>query len=129
MVLVLFVIGRVIFGIYWLEVAYGHLFKNTAGLTGYAQSKGVKAAKAGVIVSGILALIGGLSILLGFWPRVGIAALVLFLLGTTFMIHTYWKVTDPQAKMMDRVQFMKNVAIIGALLMLLVMPIPWMWSL
>jgi uncharacterized membrane protein YphA (DoxX/SURF4 family) len=124
---ILLLIGRIIFGIYWLNVAYSH-FKNSAMLAGYAQSKGVKAPKTGVIGSGILALLGGLSILLGAWPRIGIALLVIFLIGVTLRIHNYWTITDPHAKQMDKVQFMKNVAIIGALLMVFAVALPWTWS-
>ncbi len=124
---ILLLIGRIIFGIYWLDVAYGH-FKNSAMLAGYAQSKGVKSTKTAVIGSGILALLGGLSILLGAWPRVGILLLVIFLVGVSFKIHAYWKVTDPHAKQMDKIQFMKNVAIIGALFMVFGIALPWAWS-
>ena len=38
-----FLIGRVIIGLYWLQVAYGHVFKG-AGMVGYIQSKGIKSA-------------------------------------------------------------------------------------
>ena len=124
---VILLIGRIIFGFYWLNVAYSH-FKNSAMLAGYAQSKGVKSTKAAVIGSGILALLGGLSVLLGAWPRIGIALLVIFLIGVTYKIHAYWKVTDPQAKQMDKVQFNKNVAIIGALLIVFAASLPWAWS-
>ena len=127
---ILLLIGRVVFGLYWLEVAYSH-FKNSAMLAGYAQSKGITSpstAKTAVIGSGILALLGGLSMILGFYPRVGIVLLVIFLLGVTFKIHTYWKVTDPQAKQMDKIQFNKNVAIIAALLMVFAVSLPWTWS-
>ena len=120
-------IGRVLFGFYWLQVAYNHL-KHSAMLAGYAQSKGVKSSKAAVIGSGIMALLGGLSILLGFWPRIGITLLVLFLLGVTYKMHAYWKATDPQAKQMDKVQFGKNMAIFAALLMLFTSALPWVWS-
>ena len=40
----LFLIGRIILGVYFLEAAYNHLFKS-AGLVGYAQSKGMSSPK------------------------------------------------------------------------------------
>jgi len=124
---ILLLIGRIIFGFYWLNVGYNH-FKNSAMLAGYAQSKGVKSGKAAAVGTGVLALLGGLSILLGAWPRVGIALLVIFLLGVTFKIHNYWTITDPQAKQMDRIQFNKNIAILAALLMVFAISLPWPWS-
>ena len=77
---ILFLIGRIVFGAYWLENAYKHLFKS-AGLVGYAQSVGVKWPKTAVIGSGLLLLIGGLSMLTGFAPQIGVAAIVIFLFG------------------------------------------------
>ena len=126
-ILILFVVGRIIFGIYWLNVGYNHL-KHADMLAGYAKSKGIMSGKAAVVGSGILALLGGLSIILGAWPRVGLILIAIFLIGVTFGIHTYWKVTDPQARQMDQVQFNKNMALLGASLLLMSASIPWMWS-
>ena len=125
-----FLIGRLILGIYWLQTAYNHLVKG-AGLVGYTQSKGVKSAgtaKLAVYGTGLLALIGGLSILLGYHPHYGIAALVIFLLGVSFKIHDYWNVQDPMAKMNERINFMKNVALIGAILAMAAIAEPWAFS-
>jgi hypothetical protein len=40
-------------------------------------------------------------------------------------MHNFWKDEDPQMKMADRINFMKNMALLGALLMLLAIPLPW----
>ena len=124
---IVFIIGRVIFGLYWLQVAYNH-FKHSAMLAGYAQSKGVKSSKAAVIGSGVLALLGGLSVILGFYPRVGLTLLALFLLGVSVKMHAFWKEADPQAKQADKIQFHKNTAIFAAILMLFTLALPWVWS-
>jgi putative oxidoreductase len=111
-----YVIGRVIFGIYFLMNAYNHLIKNN-GTIGYAQFKGVKNAKLMVMMSGVLLLVGGLSFVLGFSYFLGSLALLAFMIPVTFKMHAFWKETDPHAKMNERVSFYKNMAIIGALLM------------
>ena len=67
--------------------------------------------------------------LLGVCPTVGIILLIVFMLGTTFTMHNFWTVTDRQMKQADRINFLKNMAIIGALLMLLAIPQPWLFSL
>ena len=125
---ILFLIGRIIVGVYYLMAAYNH-FANAEAMSGYASSKGVPAPRAAVIGSGIVILIGGLSILLGFQPVIGVAAVVLFLLPVSFMIHNFWAVTDPQMKQMDMVQFMKNMGLLGSTLMFLAIPRPWPFSL
>lgn len=69
------------------------------------------------------------SLLLGYHPTIGGALLVIFLLGTSFGIHNFWTVQDPQAKMGEMTNFLKNMAILGLLLMTLAIPQPWQVSL
>lgn len=126
--LYLFLLGRILLGGYFLQNAYNH-FKNTDDLAGYAQSKGVPMAKASVIITGVMMLLGGLGILLGAYIEWAILLLALFLLGTLAKMHRYWEVTEPMARMGDYVNFYKNLALLGALLMLLAIPTPWAWSL
>jgi len=113
-----FFVGRIIFGLYWLRVAFNHV-KHANMLAGYAGSKNVPTAKLAVVGTGILALLGGLSIILGLYTVVGISLLVVFLVGVSFKMHPYWTVQDPQAKMSESVNFMKNVALIASLLIML----------
>ena len=119
-----FLLGRIIFGLYWLDTAYKHTIKS-AGLIGYAQSRGVKSPKVAVYGTGVLALIGGLSILLGIYPLYGIAALVIFLVGVSFKMHEFWADVDPATRMNNEIAFYKNMAIVGALLMMTMIPMPW----
>ena len=123
-----FLIGRIIVGIFYLFSASGHFFQlNT--MSGYAQSKGVPAPKLAVLGSGALLLIGGLTIITGFQPTIGIVALVLFYLPVTFMMFPFWKEQDPMAKTTEMINFMKNIALLGSALMLLGIPQPWPFSL
>lgn len=122
-----YLVGRIIFGLYWLSAAFHH-FKSLDYLAEYAKAKGVPSPKFAVAGSGVMLLMGGLSILLGICPTIGIALLVLFLLAVSFQIHNYWNVDDAQMKQVDQINFMKNMALVGALLMLLALPQPWLWS-
>jgi putative oxidoreductase len=125
---VAFLIGRIIVGVYYLFGAINHVSQLNA-MSGFAQSKGVPAPKLAVLASGVLLLIGGLSILTGFQPVIGVIALVLFFLPVTFMMHPFWKVQDPMAKMGDMINFMKNMGLMGSALMFLAIPTPWPFSL
>jgi uncharacterized membrane protein YphA (DoxX/SURF4 family) len=122
-----FLIGRIIVGVYYLYSA-SHHFLQLNTLSGHAQSLGVPAPKLAVLASGVLLLIGGLSILAGFQPIVGVIALVLFYLPVTFMMHPFWKVQDPMAKMGQTINFTKNMALLGSALMFLAVPQPWPFS-
>jgi uncharacterized membrane protein YphA (DoxX/SURF4 family) len=66
--------------------------------------------------------------LLGVYPLVGIILLIIFLLGVSFRIHSFWKVDDQQMKQIDTINFTKNMALVGALLMFLLFPHPWPMS-
>lgn len=125
---IIFLIGRLIVGFYFLESAYNHLVKG-GGMLGYAASKGLKSPKLAVYGSGVLLLIGGLSVLLGAWPHIGLIALLLFLIPVTWKMHNYWKETDPMMKMNQRIQFMKNLALIGFVLMAFQLALPWAYHL
>ncbi|MFQ5614026.1 MAG: DoxX family membrane protein [Anaerolineae bacterium] len=123
-----FLIGRIIVGLYFLAMASNH-FRQLDMMSGYAGSKGVPAPKAATIVTGLLLLIGSLSILLGFQPLIGVIALVIFFVPVTFMMHNFWAIEDEQMKMGEFVNFAKNLALLGAALMFLAIPQPWPFSL
>jgi uncharacterized membrane protein YphA (DoxX/SURF4 family) len=114
----LFLLGRVLFGGYFIMNGYNHL-KNISGMAGYAQSKNVPYAKAAIIITGILLVLGGTGIVLGLYPRMAIVLLLIFLIPVTFKMHQYWKVQDPMQKMGEQINFMKNIALIGASIILL----------
>lgn len=121
---VLFLIGRIIFGGFWIYNGLNH-FRQHGSMTQYAASKGVPAAGAAVLLSGVMISLGGLLVLLGLWPQVGLVLIILFLLGVTPRMHDYWKVSDPNQRMVEMVNFSKNMALLGASVMALMIPLPW----
>lgn len=123
-----FLIGRILVGLFYLMNSANH-FTNVDMMSGYAASKGVPAARLAVLGSGLLLVVAGLSILLGYQPVIGVVAIVLFFLPVTFMMHNFWAVEDPQAKQTDQINFMKNMALMGSALMYLAIPQPWPFSL
>ncbi|MFC8047891.1 DoxX family protein [Nocardia sp. NPDC057353] len=114
---VVVLIGRILFALLFLGSAAGHLSQADA-MAGYAQSRGVPAPKLAVLGSGVLMLIGALSVLLGVWADLGSLLLVLFLLPTAVLMHPFWKETDPETKQMEMIGFNKDVALGGAALAL-----------
>ena len=113
------VLGRVIFGLFFLWNAYKH-FTQWAGMAQYAASKGVKHAKYAILGSGILLLIGGFSFLLDVREALGALAIILFLIPVTFTMHQFWKESG-EHRQMQEIQFGKNMALLGAALMLFVL--------
>ncbi len=125
---VLFLIGRIIFGGYFIKSGINH-FKNLGMMTGYVGSKGVPRPKDAVAGSGILLLLGGISMLLGLYPRIGIICLLLFLIPVSIKMHDYWNIEHQQERIVQKINFEKNIALAGVLLMLLIIPTPWVLSL
>ena len=124
----LFLAGRVLYGGFFLLGGIGH-FRHVAMMTPYAASKGIPAARLSVLGSGSLIILGGLSILLGVRPTWGVVLLTAFLIPTSVLMHNYWAATDPSARMMDQTHFKKNIGLLGAAWMLLLIPQPWPLSL
>jgi putative oxidoreductase len=80
-------------------------------------------------LSRLLLLLGGLSIVFGIYPFAGIVLLVASLVPASLMMHDLWELDDLQARMADKITCTKNLALIGAVLMLLAIPSPWPLSL
>jgi putative oxidoreductase len=108
-------LGRVLYVAIFILSAPGHF---AAGTIAYAASKGVPMASIAVPMSGIIALAGGLSILLGYRAKWGAWLIVLFLVPVTLIMHNFWAMTDPNAAQMQQIMFMKNVSMLGAALMI-----------
>jgi uncharacterized membrane protein YphA (DoxX/SURF4 family) len=115
---VLVLIGRILFAALFLNSAVGHLTQSKA-MAGYAGSKGVPAAQATVLCSGVLLAAGSLSVLLGIWADLGALLLLIFLVPTALMMHNFWTLTDAEARQGDMIHFMKDLALAGACLMLM----------
>lgn len=107
--------GRVLYSLIFIFSSFGHFSEPSIG---YAASKGVPAASLLVPLSGIIELIGALSILLGYKAKYGAWLIVLFLIPVTFMLHNFWTIEDAMAKQMDMAAFMKNISMMGAALMI-----------
>lgn len=108
-------IGRFLFSLIFVMSGINHF---SSGSVSYAASTGLPMADILVPVSGIIALIGGLSVMTGFHARVGALLLLLFLIPVTFIMHNFWAVTDPAMAQMQMTQFMKNLALIGAAILI-----------
>jgi putative oxidoreductase len=84
----------------------------------YAAHSGVPMAGLLVPASGVLALAGGLSILLGYRAKIGAWLLVLFLVPVTPMMHNFWAAKDPMMAQMQLVMFLKNATMLGGALLI-----------
>ena len=114
----LFLVCQIVLGAYFFFAGVKH-FTKAKDLIGYASFKKVPMPAAAVYASGVVLVLGGLGIATQqqlFWSY---SLLAITLVAFAVTIHTFWNVSDAQAKMQDTIQFQKNIAIAAALLMLL----------
>ena len=108
-------LGRLFFALIFLMAGPNHFSSQTIA---YSASQAVPLASIAVPFSGVLAIVGGLSILLGYRARIGAWLIVLFLVGVTPTMHKFWGVPDPMMHQMQMIMFMKNVAMLGGALLI-----------
>jgi len=85
------------------------------GTAGYIASVGLPAAQLLAIGAGLLELVAGVLLIVGWQARWAALALAAFTLVATFIFHRYWALPAEQ-QMMQQLMFMKNLAITGGLL-------------
>src|SRR6266481_3862540 len=85
-------LGRILYASIFVISSLGHFSNQTIG---FAASQGVPFASIMVPLSGVMALLGGLSVALGFKAKYGAVLLALFLVPVTVMLHNFWAVADP----------------------------------
>lgn len=119
---ILFLMGRILLGGYFVYSGYNH-FKNLDGMTGYAKMKGVPIARASVVVTGLMMALGGMTIIINRYAIIGMCLIILFLIPTTVMMHKFWKEADVNAKVGERINFTKNLALIGAIIIIIMISI------
>lgn len=106
------VIGRVLIGLLFLGGAMK--FMNIAGTTGFIASVGLPMATVVFWLSTFLEVGAALAIIFGFKTRIMAWALVVYTFLTIVFFH------NPIADQMQLTQALKNLAIIGGLLLLIV---------
>jgi len=121
-----FLAGRILLGGYLL-FAGSHHFTQATAMADLTARQGVPLPMAAVLVAGFLLLIAGVTFILGVAPRIGIAALVLFLVPVTLIMHPFWR-EDGMRRMTDLINFTKNVGLLGSALMFSAIPEPWPYS-
>lgn len=117
-------IGRILFGGFFIMSGINH-FQSLRMMSGYAGSKNVPAPAMAVAATGVMLILGGASVLLGILPILGLVLLILFLLPTSVLMHDFWNVSDPQQRAAEQVNFLKNIALVGASLALMYGAADW----
>jgi putative oxidoreductase len=113
-----FLIGRVLYALIFILAGINHLkdFNHTVEMTKKFRTPFPRLSAA---VMSLFAVIGGISIALGIYAKIGALLLLIFLIPTTFIVHRFWGLSDKQQKAMQLVHFNKNLSLLGVTLMIL----------
>jgi putative oxidoreductase len=112
---VVFLIGRILFGVVFVYSGIGH-FAAAEAMHGYARQQGAPAPSVTVPLTGVVIIVSGLAVILGVLPDLAALLIACFLVLTAFLIHHFWTVEDPQMRQMEQVHFSKDLALAGAAL-------------
>jgi len=120
-------VGRVMFGLAFILLTIGH-FTQRESMVAYATSRGVPAPKVTVLLTGLMGVVGGVTIILGQNRFIGGGLLFLFMLLTSTLVHHFWTEKDPMARLNEMIHFWKDIALGGAAL-LIAYYAGWSWPL
>ena len=108
-------LGRALLAALFIWSGFGKLV-GFAATTGYIASKGMPLASVLAALAVLVELGGGILLLIGLKARWVALAFALFLVVITPIFHAWW--SSPPAEVgMQQINFVKNVAILGGMLM------------
>lgn len=117
---ILNILGRIMLATIFLMSAVGNKIPNFGNVAAYMTSEGVPASQFMLVGAILFLILGSLSIILGFKTRIGAGLLIVFLALATYYFHDFWTFApDSKDFEMQMIQFMKNLGLAGAMLMLI----------
>ncbi len=94
-------------------------FSEPGGRVAMVDKAGIPAPRQAVILNGGAMVVAGTALAVGFLPKLASLILIGSLIPTTFVGHPFWQETDPRTRAMHQINFTKNLAMIGGLLVVL----------
>ena len=108
---VVVLVGRVLLALLFIFAGFGKL-SDIGGTAGWFGSIGLPLPTIAAILVGLLELVGGLAIIVGFQTRLFAIAIAVFTIAATLIAHTNF------ADQIQLLMFLKNISITGGLLVL-----------
>jgi putative oxidoreductase len=123
---VLSVLGRLMLCAIFLMSALGNKIPNFHQLAGVMAKEGVPAPQVLLVGAIVFLVAGSLSVIVGYKARVGAVLLLVFLVLATYYFHDFWTIADSQARQEQMIHFMKNLSMMGAMLLVIANGVgPW----
>jgi putative oxidoreductase len=113
------VLGRVLRCTIFFTAAVGNKIPHFRAVAGSMAREGVPAPQVMLAGAIVFLIAGSLSVILGYRARIGAALLLVFLVLATYYYHDFWTLSDPQARQEQTIQFLKNLGLMGAMLLVI----------
>lgn len=109
------VLGRLSLITIFLMSAVGNKIPNYSGVAGVMEKVGVPVPQVSLALAVVFLVVGSVTVLVGYYARLGAVLLAVFLVLATYYFHAFWAApeAEQQAQM---IQFMKNLGLFGAML-------------
>ena len=106
--------GRVLLALLFFQSGW-HKIADFTGNARVMAAKGIPLPDVLLAVTIVLVVAGGLMLLLGWYARWAAAVLFVWMIPVTLLYHNFWS-AEPAQLFNQTTHFMKNLAIVGALL-------------
>jgi putative oxidoreductase len=113
------VLGRLMLSAIFLLSAAGNKIPNFNNVAEVMAKAGIPAPKVMLVGAIVFLIAGSLSVILGYKARIGATLLLIFLILATYYFHNFWTLTDEHAKQEQMIQFLKNLGLMGAMLLII----------
>lgn len=110
------IVGRLLLALMFILAGFGKL-GNIDGTAGFIASGGLPAPTFLAVVVGLLELIGGLALVVGYQVRLAGLALALFTVAASVVFHAFWSAPADQ-QYVAQLLFMKNISVAGGMLLI-----------
>ena len=109
----LVLVGRLLLALIFVLAGFSKL-GGIEGTAAYIASAGLPMATALAVIVGLLELVGGIAIMVGYHARWAALALGLFTLAASLLFHNFWSMPADKA-FVQQLMFMKNMSVAGGL--------------
>jgi putative oxidoreductase len=112
-------LGRILLCTIFLLSAVGNKIPNFHAVAGFMAKEGVPAPQLMLAGAIVFLIAGSLAVIVGYKARIGAALLLVFLVLATYYFHDFWTLGDGQAKQEQLIHFLKNLGLMGAMLLVI----------
>lgn len=115
------ILGRLLLAAIFAISPLANLIPNFGNVAETMRNAGVPSAQLFLIAAIVFLLVGSASLIAGYKTKYGALLLLLFLIPATYYFHAPWRAADASEVGQQIIHFMKNLGLMGAMLLVIVL--------